>query len=407
MKWWQQLLSGNQWAYDVSQPPLVYTGKVGGKTHRVVSVATMEGVWFAFDAKTGQPFHERVKVIDRVEHPPLRPGQPVTVFPSSLGGLNYSPAAYDPATNYVFNAAAETAAVMIQQKLTPTQKKRKFLLGDVYLGLQNGNFGTALPELARPRLDQRDRRVDRPPRLEVHDARARARRRVVTASGPRFRGRRRRRRSARSTLKTGKVLWTFNTERPIASGPTIFSADGKEYVAVTVGGTPTSSNGGVASLLQVFALAGRAARRALDARAVGPHAGDDRRRVGAPRRARRRRARPPRTPRIAIAGRRRAARALAGGELERGDGRRPRLPRRQAGRRRARAPSTASPSSRRPTRSGGFAANVDATLARRHPVRVVDASRATRRRTPLTRRRAERAAGGERRHFGRLPRSSA
>ena len=144
LKWWQQLLSSNQWAYDVSQPPLVYTGKVGGKTHRVVSVATMEGVWFAFDAATGQPFHERVKVIDRVEHPPLRPGQPVTVFPSSLGGLNYSPAAYDPKTNYVFNAAAETAAVLIQEKLTPTQKKRKFLLGDVYLGLENGNFGDAL-----------------------------------------------------------------------------------------------------------------------------------------------------------------------------------------------------------------------------------------------------------------------
>ena len=35
---------------------------------------------------------------------------PVTIFPSSLGGLNYSPASYDPATNYVFNAAAETAA---------------------------------------------------------------------------------------------------------------------------------------------------------------------------------------------------------------------------------------------------------------------------------------------------------
>jgi glucose dehydrogenase len=97
LKWWQQLISGNQWAYDVSQPPLVYRGKVGGSVHDVVSVATMEGVWFAFDADTGKPFHERVKVIDRVEHPPLRPGEPVTVFPSSLGGLNYSPASYDPA----------------------------------------------------------------------------------------------------------------------------------------------------------------------------------------------------------------------------------------------------------------------------------------------------------------------
>jgi len=87
MKWWRQLIqSNNQWEYDVAQPPLVYTTTIGGQRHRVVSVATKEGTWFAFDAATGRPFHERVKVIDRVEHPPLRPGEPVTVFPSSLGG---------------------------------------------------------------------------------------------------------------------------------------------------------------------------------------------------------------------------------------------------------------------------------------------------------------------------------
>ena len=82
MKWWRQLLpSNNQWEYDVAQPPLVYTTRIGGQRRRVVSVATKEGTWFAFDAATGRPFHQRVKVIDRVEHPPLKPGQPVTIFP--------------------------------------------------------------------------------------------------------------------------------------------------------------------------------------------------------------------------------------------------------------------------------------------------------------------------------------
>ena len=255
MRWWQQLVSGNQWAYDVSQPPLVYTGKVGGKTHRVVSVATMEGVWFAFDAESGQPFHERVKVIDRIEHPPLRPGQPVTVFPSSLGGLNYSPAAYDPSTNYVFNAAAETAAVLIQQKLTPTQKKRKLLLGDVYLGLSNGNFGTALQNWhdhgSISAIDvSSGKRVwkfttPEPERGGV----------TVTASGLGFAGGGDGVLRAFS-LKTGKVLNTNQTGKPIASGPTVFSANGHEYVAITVGGTPTSSNGGTASQLQVFTVDG-------------------------------------------------------------------------------------------------------------------------------------------------------
>jgi alcohol dehydrogenase (cytochrome c) len=105
----------------------------------------MEGYWFAYDAATGRPIYQRVKVIDRVEHPRLQPGKPVAVYPSSLGGVNYSPASYDPDTNYIFNGAAETAAVDIQALLTPTQKKRKFTLGDVFLGLQNGNFGTQLP----------------------------------------------------------------------------------------------------------------------------------------------------------------------------------------------------------------------------------------------------------------------
>src|SRR4029077_18860190 len=116
-----------------------------GKRMRIVSVATMEGVWFAYDAATGRPIYQRVKVIDRTENPVLQTGKAVSFFPSSLGGVNYSPASYDPHTNYIFNGAAETAALEAQAVLTPTQKKRKFNLGDVFLGLQNGNFGSLLP----------------------------------------------------------------------------------------------------------------------------------------------------------------------------------------------------------------------------------------------------------------------
>ena len=177
MKWWRQLLPTTTSGSTTSRSRRSSTTrKIGGQTRRVVSVGTKEGTWFAFDARTGRPFHERVKVIDRVEHPPLKPGQPVTIFPGSIGGLNYSPAAFDPKTKFVFNAAAETAGVLIQDRLSPTQKKRKLLLGDVYLGPQNGNFG-APRRVEGPRLDQRDQRVDRPPRLEVQHARAGARRR--------------------------------------------------------------------------------------------------------------------------------------------------------------------------------------------------------------------------------------
>lgn len=255
VKWWRQLLAGNEWSYDVSQPPLVYTGKVGGRMEHVVSVASMEGVWFAFNAKTGAPFYERVKVIDRVEHPALRPGKPVVVYPSSIGGLNYSPASYDPSTDYVINAAAETAAIDIQAKLTPAQKKDKFVLGSVFLGLSNGNFGTSLPGWhdhgSISAIDvNTGRRVwkfetPEPERGGV----------TTTASGIGFAG------GGDGVLrafnvKTGAILWKFQTGHQIAAGPTIFSEGGKEYVAISVGGTPTSSNGGTAAWLEVFALGG-------------------------------------------------------------------------------------------------------------------------------------------------------
>jgi alcohol dehydrogenase (cytochrome c) len=253
MKWWQQQMGFNEWSYDTAQPPLVYDAKIGGKSQKIVSVATMEGYWFAYDAASGRPIYQRIKVIDRVEHPRLQPGKSVAVYPSSLGGINYSPAAYDAHTNYIFNAASETAAVDVQSVLTPTQKKRKFTLGDVFLGLQNGNFGAQLTgwhdhgsvsaiDVATGRQVWKFTTPE-PERGGV----------TTTESGLGFAG------GGDGVLrafdlKTGKVIWTFQTGHQIAAGPSIYSVDGKEYVAITVGGTPTSSNGGTAAQLDVFAL---------------------------------------------------------------------------------------------------------------------------------------------------------
>jgi hypothetical protein len=52
------------------------------------------------------------------------------------------------------------------------------------------------------------------------------------------------------------VLWTFQTGFQIAAGPSVYSVGGKQYIAITVGGTPTSSSGGTATRIQVFALDG-------------------------------------------------------------------------------------------------------------------------------------------------------
>jgi hypothetical protein len=143
----------------------------------------------------------------------------------------------------------------VQAKLTPTQKRRKRLLGDVFLGLQNGNFGTLLPgwhdhgsisaiDIATGRRVWKIRTPE-PERGGI----------TTTESGLGLAG------GGDGVfrafdLKTGKILWTFQTGHQIAAGASLYSVDGKEYVAITSGGTPTSSGGGTATELQVFALGG-------------------------------------------------------------------------------------------------------------------------------------------------------
>jgi hypothetical protein len=144
---------------------------------------------------------------------------------------------------------------MQQVKLTPTQKKRKRLLGDIFLGLQNGNFGSLLPgwhdhgSISAIDVNTGKQvwkfRTPEPERGGVS----------TTDSGLGFAG------GGDGVLrafdlKSGKVLWTFQTGHQIAAGPAIYSVDGKQYIAITSGGTPTSSNGGTASELQIFALGG-------------------------------------------------------------------------------------------------------------------------------------------------------
>ena len=285
----------------------------------------------------------------------------------------------------MFNAAAETASVLVQQELTATQKKRKLLLGDVYLGLQNGNFGTALAgwhdhgSISAIDVSSGKRvwkfTTPEPERGGV----------TTTASGLGFAG------GGDGVLrafdlKTGKVLWTFQTGNPIASGATVFAHDGKEYVAITVGGTPTSSNGGTVSQLQVFSLP-RNSDRAAPSRTTQNGATVA-------------------TPRVAAAAAdppaRHLARVLRGGRRAHRDRRRradaqalagelPNLStvtgRVLLGRRPVEGAVVAVDRYRLPQRTGprgGFSYPVDSTLARRHPIRVIDASRAKVAGRPLT-----------------------
>ncbi len=253
-RWWQQQIPGDQWGYSTSQPVLLYNVNIGGQTERVVSVATKEGTWWMYNAKTGAPIHERVKLLNQLEHPALQPGKAVLVYPSSLGGLNYSPSSFDPTTGYVINNQAETAAVL-QEQPNPTAINKYKIKGDVSNGLEQGTFGYSPPgwhdygsvtaiNAAKGTIVWKYNTPE-PGRGGI----------TTTASGLSFAP------GGDGVLRAfntanGQVLWSFQTGFQLAAAPSIYEVHGNEYLAITVGGTATSSFGGTASELEIFALKG-------------------------------------------------------------------------------------------------------------------------------------------------------
>lgn len=252
-KWWKQQQAGDQWDYDTSTPPMVFTGQVNGQPRRVVAVGNKAGHWFLYDAQTGDPIYESVKVLDTDNHQPLQPGKAVEAFPSSLGGFNYGPMSYDPGTNYAIITTVESKTILVQARSAEEVDKAR-ARGDVDTGTLNG-FGTtplgwhdygsiSAIDINTGQIAWKFR-TSEPERGGV----------TTTASGIAFVG------GGDGYLRAldtsnGAVLWAYQTGAPIAAAPSVYEANGIEYVVVTVGGTSTSSQGGKISQIMAFAIGG-------------------------------------------------------------------------------------------------------------------------------------------------------
>jgi alcohol dehydrogenase (cytochrome c) len=252
-KWWQQQLPNDSWDYDTAASPVVATARVGGEERKVVSVGTKEGVWFSYDAASGEPIYERVQFLDKIDHPKLKPGHPVEIYPSAIGGQNSAPAAYNPQTNMHYIAATQSGAVIVQAE-SAAQINRNRVRGDVDSGAVNG-FGEPVPGFTDyglvTAIDMDTGKVAWKAKTPMHERGGV----TTTASGLAFVG------GSDGVLRAfdaenGDLLWSFQTGAQIASAPTMYELDGKEYLALPTGGTFSSAQGGKTSKLQVFALGG-------------------------------------------------------------------------------------------------------------------------------------------------------
>ncbi|WP_169306639.1 pyrroloquinoline quinone-dependent dehydrogenase [Cohnella pontilimi] len=240
--WAQQEVSHDEWDYDAAASPMIMKATVNGKQQKVVVEGGKSGQWWAWDAATGKVIWDGVPFA-KIDHPvPTEEG--VLVYPGTLGGENYAPETYDPATNYVLIPGIEYPALIKKAKDQDHAFDKSF----------NGAwaFGTAMGEVPADIVPYGTiTAIDVNTGKQVYQNKTKDMMRgglTSTDTGLAFYGELDGKINAMD-IKTGKVLWSFQTAGDnIQAAPALFTVDGKEYLTFTSGGNKPK--------IHVFALGG-------------------------------------------------------------------------------------------------------------------------------------------------------
>lgn len=299
-RWHFQQVHHDIWDYDSPNPVILFDAVVGGRMRKGLAEVSKTGWAYILDRQTGKPLigiDERAvpqeprqataatqpyPVGDAIvpqeigivpEDAPLVPGtgeipnhgriftpywtHEIMVKPATMGGANWPPSSYDPATHLMYVCASDRISTFV---VSPELEKP----GDdkVYMG---GHFGQAEANdrgiLAA--LDvTTNRLVWRQGWREICYSGS-----IVTAGGLLFVGRSDGRLMALDS-RTGAKLWQFRTDAGVNTTATTFEYRGKQYVVVHAGGG-VFANGKRGDGIWMFSLDGRIPEIQADSGAIG------------------------------------------------------------------------------------------------------------------------------------------
>ncbi|MEO8029864.1 MAG: PQQ-binding-like beta-propeller repeat protein [Gemmatimonadota bacterium] len=224
MVWYYQQIPHDRWGYDVASSPVLLDLTIDGKSVPAVAQASKTGWVFVHDRVTGALlFKSEAFVPQRNLFTPPQPGEGVVIAPGIAGGANWSPSAYDPSrqlffvdalnlpTRYVAHQAQRPDGSVLQYASTQNTGKGSGTL----TALDLGNKGVIRWQL----------KTDEP---LVGGVLATAGGLVFTGIGEGV--------FAALNGGTGSQLWSWHGEAGVNAPPISYSINGKQYVAVAVGG---------------------------------------------------------------------------------------------------------------------------------------------------------------------------
>jgi alcohol dehydrogenase (cytochrome c) len=252
LKWAHTEVCPDVWDYDSMPSPAVFDVQKGGQTIHAVGHANKLGYYWIFNANTGQVLSKTLAEPNQSNPRPHPTPAGVKVCPGALGGIEYTPAAYDPQTHMVYQQTNDECMIESTQPYNITQIHTQ---GQVDIG---GQIAPVISPTAKPdpvtglipsvgsgvmtAIDANTGAVawqQRESKFMIGGS-------LATAGGLVFAG------SDNGNLyaydaKTGKTLASFNLGLPYGAGPITYEVNGTQYVAIAAGGSNSPSFEGLPS----------------------------------------------------------------------------------------------------------------------------------------------------------------
>jgi PQQ-dependent dehydrogenase (methanol/ethanol family) len=250
--WHYQETPGDEWDYDNTNPLMTADLKIGGRQRHVLMQAPKTGFYYVWDAATGKllsaekfaPANWATKIDLKTGRPVFNPEVRYTVDkasivqPAPLGAHNWHPMSFSPRTGLVYIPVTEsTTGFQSADPKTFAIKERVYNTGTV-------SFSDKITELyGKPGAPQRGNIRSY---LEAYDPVAQKivwkaddkdygpHGTMVTASDLVFSGDWSGFFNA-FDARTGKKLWSAQTQADVVAAPATYTIDGDQYVALLVG----------------------------------------------------------------------------------------------------------------------------------------------------------------------------
>ncbi len=250
MVWHYQFSPNDPYDYDATEVGMLVDIKIDGQMRKVLAQANRNGFFYVLDRANGKLLaanpYVKVNWADKIDMATGRPvesevtkriraGSDETVWPSVLGGKNWTPMSWNPATGLAYANTLEMS--WPYQIMKPEYKRGEWYLGMNMRGVNFPPKGTPNGHLSAidPMTGKSKWQMAWPGQPSMAGTLSTAGELVFTgAATGEF---------IAVNANTGKKLWEFQTSSGIIGLPVTWEQNGKQYVTIVVGA------GGVWALL--------------------------------------------------------------------------------------------------------------------------------------------------------------